>query len=236
MTIVSQRQESLLGSLIRAYIASARPVSSGELVERDDFDLSPATIRHDMADLTEAGYLEQPHTSAGRIPTERAWRWYLDHRLQPHPPSRRQQAQLRQVADEFHRQPDQLVRQLAKTMAELAVESVLVAYGKDETFYTGLSNLFHQPEFENVEQLLDLSRIIDHLDEMVAKMYDRVGSEVTVLVGRDNPFSAACGTIVTRYALPRQPAGLIGILGPLRQNYGVNLGLMRYTQSLLQTI
>ena len=60
------------------YIASAEPVGSRTIARRYDLGLSPATIRNEMSDLEESGYLEQPHTSAGRVPSERGYRYYVD--------------------------------------------------------------------------------------------------------------------------------------------------------------
>lgn len=233
---ISTRQESLLGTIVQAYINAARPVSSGELVDHQGFDLSPATIRNEMQALTEAGYLQQPHTSAGRIPTEKAWKWFLENQLTDHPLGKSEQQRLKAIVNEYRHRQDELIRQLAKVMAELAEESVLVAYARNDTFYTGLSNLFDQPEFERAELLQNISEVLDHLDGVIDRIYPKVGREVTVWIGKDNPFSVDCGTVITRYHVGREPAGLMAILGPIRQDYAANLALMRYTQSLLADV
>ena len=75
------RKIKILEAIIDEYIMSASPVGSRFISKRDDFNLSSATIRNEMADLEELGYLEQPHTSAGRIPSDKAYRLYVDHML-----------------------------------------------------------------------------------------------------------------------------------------------------------
>lgn len=77
MPELSERQKTLLLVIIRDYIDAAQPVGSQRLVERYHLDLSSATIRHEMAQLTEMGYLRQPHTSAGRVPTEEGYRLFV---------------------------------------------------------------------------------------------------------------------------------------------------------------
>src|SRR5512143_241689 len=77
MPMLSERQKTLLLVIIRDYIDAAQPVGSQRLVERYHLDLSSATIRHEMAELTEMGYLRQPHTSAGRVPTEEGYRLFV---------------------------------------------------------------------------------------------------------------------------------------------------------------
>lgn len=234
--MISTRQEALLATIIKEYVETAKPISSGQLVKRDDFDLSPATLRNDMATLDEAGYLAQPHTSAGRIPTEQAWRWYIKNWLPDGGVSKRDQAQLDSVVHKYSHKHDELMRNLAKTMAELIAETIIVGFAKNDVYYTGLSNLFSQPEFGEISTVQHLSQVIDHLDEVMTKVFDNVNDEVKVMVGRDNPFSQNCGVIVARYTLGREPSGVITILGPIRQDYHENVALMRYAQKLLQTV
>lgn len=76
--MLDERKRLILNALIQDYISSAEPVGSRTLVKRHDIGLSPATIRNEMADLEEMGYLEQPHTSAGRIPSHRGYRFYVN--------------------------------------------------------------------------------------------------------------------------------------------------------------
>ena len=77
MPELTERQKTLLILIIRHYIESARPVGSKQLAEDYRLPLSSATIRNEMAALTEMGYLRQPHTSAGRVPTEEGYRFFV---------------------------------------------------------------------------------------------------------------------------------------------------------------
>jgi heat-inducible transcriptional repressor len=79
MIDLTERQRFLLTLVVREYIESAQPVGSKSLVERYKLELSPATVRNELAELTEAGFLRQPHTSAGRIPTEEGYRYFVTH-------------------------------------------------------------------------------------------------------------------------------------------------------------
>ena len=78
MTELTSRQKKILSLIIHEHIRSAEPVGSQLLVDRYRLDFSPATIRNEMADLEELGFLVQPHTSSGRIPTQQAYRYYVD--------------------------------------------------------------------------------------------------------------------------------------------------------------
>lgn len=80
--MLTERQRMILNAIVDDYIRSAEPVGSRSISKRGDVGYSPATIRNEMADLEELGFLEQPHTSAGRIPSHRGYRYYVDH-LEP---------------------------------------------------------------------------------------------------------------------------------------------------------
>lgn len=79
---MDERKRQILNAIIQDYIFSAEPVGSRTLVKRHSISLSPATIRNEMADLEEMGYLEQPHTSAGRIPSHLGYRFYVNSLMQ----------------------------------------------------------------------------------------------------------------------------------------------------------
>jgi len=76
MKTLTERQEQLLNFLIKEYITTAEPVGSLVLKEVSELDVSPATIRNDLQELTRQGFIEQPHTSAGRIPTKKAYKYF----------------------------------------------------------------------------------------------------------------------------------------------------------------
>ncbi len=234
--MLSPRQEALLDTIITEYTTTAKPVSSGQLAELERLDISPATVRNVMAELEEAGYLHQPHTSAGRIPTELAWRWYVKRVMPEHHVEKRERDHLEAVAKSHRDSEQEMLRKLAKALAEIIDETVIIAFDRTDTYYTGLSNLFSQPEFADINALQNLSKVVDHLDEVMARMYAHVGNDVRVLVGRDNPFSTSCGTLLGRYSMAKNSQGVIGFLGPMRQDYGEHMAILRFTQSLLQTV
>ncbi len=94
---LSEREKRVLSLVVQAYIADAVPVGSRTLVRRFDLNFSPATIRNTMNDLEEAGFLEQPHTSAGRVPTDLGYRVYVDELMAPRRLSARERVVIREA-------------------------------------------------------------------------------------------------------------------------------------------
>lgn len=219
---LTERQEDILEAIIRVYIETALPVGSAAALVYSGLTLSPATIRNEMTSLEVAGLIVSPHTSAGRIPTDVAYEYYVAHLLNEVSlplPEERQFKQISSLYGEF----DERVRQLAKAVAAFSSEGVFVVFAERDIYYTGLTNLFAQPEFREQQQLYAMSQVIDRLDEAAADVFGdvRVG-EACVLVGSKNPFGSGCSAILTRC-----PAGgsdiVFGILGPTRMNYDLNV-------------
>src|SRR5215207_9261573 len=103
--MLDERARTLLKTLVERYIADGQPVGSRTLSRASGLDLSPATIRNVMADLEELGLIASPHTSAGRIPTARGYRLFVDTMLTAQPTQLPDSA--RDVAVEAHLHPDQ---------------------------------------------------------------------------------------------------------------------------------
>lgn len=223
---MEERHSTLLAEVIRSYVREAEPVGSKAL--EGALGVSSATIRNEMAQLEDDGYLAQPYTSAGRVPTLKGYQYYVQHLAQPRQPAAPEQRTLAAALRERRGEPASASKMMAKCLAELSGEAVVVGFGPYDAFYTGLANLFTQPEFREFNMVAHMSRAIDHLDEAMRRLYRASASEVEVRLGEHNPFGEDCAVIITRAGHDN----LIGILGPLRMDYDANLGRMHYVRSL----
>ncbi len=120
------RQIKILSTIIEEYIVSALPVGSRTVSKKSQLNLSPASIRNIMADLTEAGYLQQPHTSAGRIPTPKGFRLYLDSCLKLDPLSDQKQENIAHNITRAGTELSDLLRQTSKMLSSLADQVSMV--------------------------------------------------------------------------------------------------------------
>lgn len=116
---LTDRKRRILRAIIEDYIATAEPVGSRTVARRYVHGLSPATIRNEMADLEEVGLLEQPHASAGRIPSDLGYRYYVDHLMEAEPPDPGLEHAVR-VAQERVRELAGLIQQVTRLLAELS--------------------------------------------------------------------------------------------------------------------
>lgn len=124
---LSKRDLQILGAIIHDYIASPAPVGSRSLARGHGLDLSPATVRNVMGDLEALGYLEKPHTSAGRVPTTKAFRLYVDTLLRVRPLRRRDRVRVDRSYDPPADEVSTLIRQTGKVLHELTNHAAVVA-------------------------------------------------------------------------------------------------------------
>lgn len=227
----SDRKKELLHHIILTHIETGAPVGSVALAKKGENSLSPATIRNEMADLEEKGYITHPHTSAGRIPTAKGWRFYIDNILAVKEPSRTEQQTLHQVCREKKLGNEDTVKSIARTLADMSKNASIVGFSADNVYYTGLSNLFAEPEFENVDVIRRMSEIIDHLDDVMRSLFKELKPGVHILVGEENPFGTECGVVLSKQET-KEATRLYGILGPARMHYDRNLGYIQFTNSL----
>lgn len=231
METLDSRKEALLRLTVRRYIKTAEPVGSAWLADESGLDVSSATIRNELAALEEQGYLLQPHTSAGRAPSEKGYQYYVEHFLDKKKPGAAMIDALTEAANGAD-EADERLRRAAKTLAELSNESVLVAFEPRDVYYTGLSNLFGKPEFRQLTLVASMSRMLDHLDEVMEQVFPKVEDDVGIWIGSQNPFGAECGLLIARAPMG-DGHGILGLLGPMRMDYDAGAGLL---ETAIQTL
>ena len=225
------RQKQLFKNIVEEYISAAVPVGSKLVVKKYHPDVSSATVRNDMMELEEQGLITQPYTSAGRIPTEYGYRYYVDNYVD-------KKAELikkeKDKMDEFIKNIkiikndyEKIIKQIAKVLAEESGLAVFIGFDKNDVYYTGLSNLFSQPEFQDVNLICNMSLVIDHLDVTMADIYDKI-TELEISIGRTNPFDQDCAVVM--YKIKNI---LVGILGPMRMDYAKNVALINFIKSII---
>lgn len=230
--MLTQRQNQLLKVIIFQYIKTAQPVGSEWLAKKFGAKISPATIRNEMTKLMADGYLFQPHTSAGRVPTEKAFHYFIDNFLEKKELDQKTKKILTNIKSQ--KITEMIVKDISKKLAQLSGQLIILAFDENNFYYTGLSYLFAQPEFNQPGVIYNLSQVIDHLDKIMADIFDKIGEETEIFIGHQNPFSSFCSAILTRLPLPWQKnKAVFGLLGPMRMDYNKNISLIDYVKELL---
>lgn len=223
------RKELILNTIIKEHIKSGAPVGSSILVEKYKLDISPATVRNEMMALEEEGYIIQPHTSAGRIPTEKAYCLYLDS-LKTKKISATEEKELDDI---LRNKEEGDLKEAAKLVANISGNAVFWAFHRHNLYYTGIANLFQQPEFAQINLIYDISTIIDKMDEIVDSVFPKIEIGRHVIVGSQNPFGNLFSTVLVKYK-HKENIGLIGIVGPMRMDYEKNIAIADYINEKLR--
>ncbi|MDZ7612163.1 MAG: hypothetical protein U5L10_05350 [Candidatus Moranbacteria bacterium] len=235
--MLSDRQNQILKTIIREYTDTANPVSSGHLKEKYNLPFSSATIRNEMVELEENGYIAKPHISSGRIPSDKGYRYFIDNLMEQKESSRQYQKRLEMELLKLRAKNARLERTTAKLLSSmsqcLAISGIV---DKKEFYDFGMHTLLEDPEFENRDDLSRLVMSLDMIDENVDKILSRVkNNETEIFIGEENPMKEAknCSMIVSPYKLKDGEKGLLAIIGPKRMKYARNRNLMELVRKVL---
>lgn len=235
--IMNERASNLLIGFVTEYIRTGQPVGSVALARALHLDRSPATVRSDLHELEEAGYMQQPHTSAGRIPTDLGYRFFVNH------------VRCRQVAlaekvrlkEEFHalfKAHDHLARATARFLAQLTEMPALSYQNEPPDFFeSGLRELVQESSRTTLAELKELSALLQRLDERLnKKTLPASRTEACVYIGEEIPFMPARLSSIVVRAVVVAPGRVITlvILGPKRMPYQRNVSLLNAVAEIIE--
>ena len=234
---LTERQREILFAIIEEYAEMATPVGSVTLAKL--FDVSSATIRAEMSRLESLGLIAQPHTSAGRIPTDAGYRLYVNSLTEQvdsemdRPTDRSTHALEVRVSSQSR--ADSAIRGAVDSLVELTGNMGLATIG-DQLYLSGISRLFTQPEFSDSARVRAVARLLDNLEPWLREAAP--GEPLNIFIGQENPIGKTSGVslIISKFSSPFSDNSYIGILGPTRQNYGRVMSLVRRAGIMLEEV
>lgn len=237
MSDLTDRQKDLLRSIVEAYVKTGEPVGSEHIEKNYNLGVSPATIRNEMVRLTEAGYLKQPHTSAGRAPTSMGYRIYIQELMKekemPVSAEVTLKEHLWQQRYKEHRLLKEAVRALASRLQMLA----LAIDDEGEIVYAGAANILDWPEFEDIDVTRFVLSLFDEFPTLNQIIGQAVGSDpLHILFGDELGYEYLRPTsfVFARFLGKGDKRGVVGVIGPARMNFPVVLPYVRYTSNLIE--
>jgi len=215
---MTDRQQNILSAVVEQYAEVASPVGSMLLAKL--FNVSSATIRAEMAELERLGFITQPHTSSGRIPSDKGYRYYVnnlnENAIASLSERRGEKALTARVQSAGA--PERMIRNAVDTLVELTHNLGLATIG-NQLYMSGLSNLFGQPEFVGGVNVQQVAQLLDNLEPWLREAAPN--EPLSVYIGQENPIgrAAGCTLIISRFSSPFSDRSYIGTLGPTRQSY-----------------
>jgi heat-inducible transcriptional repressor len=234
---MTERQIAILATIIEQYAEIAAPVGSVTLAKL--FGVSSATIRSEMARLEEMGFIMQPHTSAGRIPTDKGYRFYVNTLTEAQnnevPQLDRSARAIDARVSTHGDRADRAIRSAVDSLVDLTQNLGLATIG-DELYMSGIGNLFSQPEFMSGTHTQAVARLLDNLEPWLREAAPN--EPLNVYIGAENPIGKTSGAslIISRFRSPYSDRSYIGVLGPTRQSYGRVMRLVRHAGAMLEEV
>lgn len=235
---LTQRQVEILKSLIEEYIDTASAVGSETLEKKRNLSASPATIRNEMVRLTQLGYLQKPHTSAGRMPTAQGMKFYVQQLMKEKELSVAEEVAVKEKVWDYRDKSDKFMRELAKTLAQRTKTLAVVTTEEGDMYCAGYANILDMPEFFDIDLTKTLLSVADEVEYFNRLLSNFSDEEVHVLLGEDlgPQLQGPYGFVFRHFQTPMHLGGEIGVLGSSRLNYTNIVPTVRYFGNLIEEV
>ena len=171
---LDSRKEDILDFLVRDYVRTASPVSSERVNKKVSLGVSPATIRNAMQELDNGGFLEQPHISAGRIPTDKGYRYFIQNMMRLREPEADIRRSMDKIFSRLVSESDEIFEELNSAVSKhLGLFSAIFLENENRFFKHGLAEVLKEPEFTEQNRAVDFVDLTEHLENAVSSIFQR---------------------------------------------------------------
>lgn len=237
VTPLNTRRKEILQAIVEAHIDSAEPVSSQAINRRLRGRLSPATIRNVMMELDTLGLIWQPHTSAGRIPTDLGYRFYIDSLMQIKQLSPKEKEFIISKCIASSPAFDEFLKEILRILSNfVGYTSLGFSLGKEQLYIERTSFILEQPEFQTVRKLQAILKIFESQIPLLEILKEDLGTEgVCVHIGRENPCTDIqdCSLVISNFKIKHRNMGSLGVIGPRRMSYAKVISKVAYVADIL---
>lgn len=233
---IQQRKDRILAIVVGQYIKTITPVGSHFLTEEYKLDVSPATVRNILAELEEQGYLTHPHTSAGRIPTQRGYRYYVDHLMNEIQLMEDEKKRIQLEHKQYVNQLEALMDKTSSTISELTHYTTIVSLDGwgSKIILKGTSHVVGYPEQTDVLKIQAILRILEEKERLLALINRDLEHKIDIYIGHEMALKEieSCSLAVSSFE-KNGISGRIAVLGPTRMNYDRVVSALDYVSDLL---
>ncbi len=238
MENLTKRQNLIFRKIVKEYIKRAEPVSSQFLDDKYNLDISPATIRSEMKKLDELGFLFQPYSSSGRVPTDKGYRYFVNNILNKE--CQKENKRILEEAKKIKKEIDDYIKftqNIARLLSSFSSNLAIAYLKKDGLLWKeGWEQVFKEPEFLRPEFLLDFIGSVNYLENNINEFCSSISSQLEVFIGKENPLRKFDNlSFISSWVdleKPKEKSFFI-ILGPKRMDYSKNISILN---SILKTL
>lgn len=231
---LTARQAKILAAIVKEHCENCLPVGSKELADKYSFNVSAPTIRNEMQSLEKMDFIKQPHTSAGRVPTDKGYRYFVNQLMDKVKLTLQEQDHLKKELVKLQMAHMEIGRRLAKVVSEYSGAGSFALF-PDEVSTVGISKILNNPNLP-AEDAKEIAQFFDNIDEHAEKMIaDYTGKGPEAKIGKEITLSkySDYSMVVSGLKLPSGKKGVIGVVGPKSMKYEKNMSLLEYISKLL---
>ncbi|MFH0876814.1 MAG: hypothetical protein V1863_01140 [Candidatus Omnitrophota bacterium] len=232
------RRKDILLNTIELYLNTAMPVSSDALRRARKKDLSTASLRSVFSDLEEAGYLNHPHTSAGRVPTDDGYRYYINALMKKTNLNSQEIEFINKIYEIKVQEREDLFEETSSFMSDVThYASVVYFLDQDEqkVYFKGFRYILEHPEFQDVQMAHMVFEVLERKEKLLDLITSNFSDKTRVYIGKECacPQMEHCSVVVSRYGSSRQSDGRLALIGPKRMAYDKVIPFMDYVADVL---
>ena len=233
-----QRKDVELGMVVHHYIHTIEPVSSAFIAEEYEQDVSPATIRNILAELESDGFLSHPHTSAGRVPTQRGYRYYVDFLMKEIRLLEEERLRIQKEYEAGIEEFGELLEKTTEIVSDLThCASIVTLDGMPRAYLCrGTNYLAEQVGGDNIRKMAEILRALEAKERVIELIRRDIDRKTKIYIGQETACDEFedCAVAVSRFETRNGPSGRIAVLGPTRMDYQRVVSALEYVSQVLR--
>lgn len=232
---IQQRKDRILGIVVNQYIKTITPVGSHFLTEEYRLDVSPATVRNILAELEEEGYLTHPHTSAGRVPTQRGYRYYVDHLMNEIQLLENEKQRIQSEYKKYVSHLETLLEKTSQVVTDLTQYTSIISVDGwgSKIILKGTSHVVGYPDSTDILKIQSILKILEEKERLLALINRDLEHKVEIYIGHEMALKEMDGCSLAVSSFEKDGlTGRIAVLGPTRMNYDRVVSALDYISDL----
>lgn len=236
--IYKQRKDRVLGIVVSDYIKTVTPISSSHIVDEHHLDLSTATIRNILAELEDDGLLTHPHTSAGRVPTQVGYRYYVDNLMNEIQLLEEEKTRVKHEYAQGVKDLEAALEKTSQVISDLThYTSIISVDGWGKIFCRGTNYVVGYPEYQDIKKIQSILAALEERERLLAFINRDLERKIQIYIGHEIACSniEGCSMAVSEYQ-SKGISGRIAVLGPTRMDYSRVVSTLGYLSKLMGEI
>lgn len=235
-----ERKDKILGIVVHEYIKNISPVGSSHLVDQYDLDVSSATVRNTLAELEQDGYLSHPHTSAGRVPTQKGYRYYVDFLMREISLLEEERLRLQYEYRKGINELDRILENTGIVLSDLTHYTSIISFDDwgNKIICRGTNYIVEYPDSPNMQKVSAILKELEEKERVLEVINRDLRQKVDIYIGQEMAMKNMedCSMAISRFQNKEGRQGRIAVLGPTRMDYQRVVSALEYVTQMINRL